>query len=90
MRARRWNTIAGWKLVEFIDRNPGLTASMIARLWKRPAGTISSVLYRMAKERQISRCMGCGEWNHGHNRVWRYYPDAARQAINDLLNQQST
>lgn len=84
---RRWNTLSDWKLVEFIDRNPGLTASMIARLWHRRPGTVSSVLYRMAKERQIERRPGCGEWNHGRNRVWRYYPDAARAAVNELINQ---
>ena len=87
MNARRWNTLAEWKLIKFIDRNPGLTASMIARLWKRPTGSVSSKLYRMTQAHVIERRMGVGCWGHGNNRVWRYHPDSARQAIHDLLSQ---
>jgi len=90
MIARRWNSLAEWKLVKFIERNPGLTACMIARLWKRTTGHVSSVLYRMAKAHVVERRMGVGCWSHGNNRVWRYYPDSAKQAVDDLLSRRLT
>lgn len=81
---RRWNTLTDRKLVDFIERNPGLTASMIARLWQCRCGTVSSRLYHMTRKGLIVRYAGVGEWSKKTS-VWRYYPDGAKQAMDELL-----
>lgn len=84
VRRRKWNTVSGDKLVKFVVNNPGLTASMIAILWRRPYGTISSVLHGLVVGGRLSRVKSHG-MRGGKNVAWRYYPDAATQAVDELL-----
>lgn len=83
MRARRWNTVSDAKLVSFVRTNPGLTASMIAILWRRPYGTISSSLYELTKAGKLSRSMEKG-MRGGVTKAWRYYDGIFEAAINGI------
>lgn len=75
-KPRRWNTVSEAKLAKFIEINPGLTASMIAILWRRPYGTISSYLTGMAKRDVVSRMQGPGM--RGLGKTWRYYKSISK------------
>ena len=78
-KVRKWNTVSKGKLVQFVKRNPGLTATMIAVLWRRRPAYISSVLYRMSEEGMIDRRQEQGMM--GSVRAWRYYESLSTVAL---------
>ena len=88
MKPRRWNTVSEAKVVKFVEDNPGLTAAMIALLWRRPYGTISSVLHNLAAEGKIERMEQIG-MRGGNVRAWRYYESVAKSVVNAALEDQS-
>ena len=83
-RARKWNTVSPNKLAAFVRINPGLTASMIAILWRRPYGTISAVLHGMTERHEITRRMEQG-MRGGTVKAWRYY-DNILGAVDSVLD----
>ena len=85
---RRWNTTSEAKVVKFVETNPGLTASMIAILWRRPYGTMSAVLHNLAKAGKIDRMKGVG-MRGGEVQAWRYYPSLAKTVVTSALKEES-
>lgn len=81
---RRWNTISEAKLVKFVEINPGLTASMIAILWRRDAGTMSGYLHNLAVAGKIERHLGHG-MRGGDAKAWRYYENVCKTAVDAVL-----
>lgn len=71
-------------MVKFVQDNPGLTSAMIAILWRRPYGTISSVLYNLVQSGRVFRNLGVG-MRGGKFKAWRYHADPAIHAVDALL-----
>ena len=79
-RLKHWNTTSEAKVIKFVETNPGLTAAMIARLWRRPYGTMSAVLYNLVANGQLERIQSVG-MKGGRVLAWRYYPNLNKAAV---------
>lgn len=83
---RRWNTVTPAKLAKFVDNNPGLTASMMAILWRRPYGTMSAALHGLFESGKLHRREEKG-MRGGKTKAYRYYSGALGAMYQVLDNQ---
>lgn len=71
-------------LIKFVESNPGLTATMIARCLGRNPGTVSSALFKLVKAHRLSKVMSRG-MRGGKVEAWRYHEDVAKAAVNAVM-----
>lgn len=71
-------------LIKFVEANPGMTATMIARCLGRNPGTVSSALHKLVKAHRLSKIKSKGMVG-GKVEAWRYHEDVAKAAVNAVM-----
>lgn len=65
------------RLMIYVKRNPGLTASQIGRLLGKPYGSTSARLYELCQEKVLTRLEMPGALG---GKAWRYYGPSENSA----------
>ena len=71
-RPMKVRVLSAKRLILYVKRNPGLTATQYGRLLNKPFGTISSALYILVRSCKLSRYEGQGA-TQDKQKSWRYY-----------------